>query len=335
MHKNRLETMIPQKLRILTTLICFLPVLAFSDPYAHDQEDYWTYHEQMNKAEKLISEEYFQEALNLVQDVFNTFDFVFLRDYKIASQLALYLNDKEKAFEIIKLGIEAGWDLKNLKRNIFLSKLQGEPEWESIEEAYPQLRKKYEKRIDANTRNMVHEMFKLDQRKALGALFRIGDKSQEKYALKKFAPHSEIQLNKLIKILADQGYPGEQLIGNNFWMSTILSHHNSVSTAYVKKDTLYKSIKPKLMQAIGKGQMSPYEFAIIDDWYIAVGSGRTQTGYGFLNPPLSSTLTETNKLRRKVGLRTIELRNKLIDVEKKTGMNFYLPDWNDGKIMVE
>lgn len=327
--------MITQKLRITTVLVLVLPVLAFSDPFVQDPEDYWRYHEQMNKAEKLISEESFQEALNLVQDVFKTYDFVFLRDYKIAAQLALYLNKKEKVFEIIKMGIEAGWDLKSLKRNNFLSKLKEEKEWESIEEAYPQLRKKYEQGIDTNTRNMVHEMFKMDQRKALGALFRVGDKSQEKYALKKFAPHSEIQLNKLINILAEEGYPGEQLIGNNFWMSTILSHHNSISTGYVNKDTLYTFIKPKLIQAIGKGQMSPYEFAIIDDWHIAVGSGRTQTGYGFLNPPLSSTLTETNILRQEVGLRTIELRNKLIDVERKTGMNFYLPDWHDGKIIVE
>jgi hypothetical protein len=140
---------------------------------------------------------------------------------------------------------------------------------------------------------------------------------------------------ELIKILDDQGYPGEQLIGNNYWMSTILSHHNSISKEYVNQDTLYNFIKPKLIKAIENGQISPYEFAMIDDWYIAVNSGRTQTGYGFLNPPLSSTLTETNKLREKIGLRTIELRNKLVDVENETGINFYLPDWIKGKIKVE
>jgi len=31
----------------------------------------------------------------------------------------------------------------------------------------------------------------------------------------------------------------------------------------------------------------------------------------------------------------VALRNKLIDVENKTGINFYLPDWVKGKIIIE
>ncbi len=53
------------------------------------------------------------------------------------------------------------------------------------------------------------------------------------------------------------------------------------------------------------------------------------------NLPLTSTLTETDKLRLKVGLRTVELRNRLVDLEKKTGMNFYLPDWVKGKVKIK
>ena len=178
-------------------------------------------------------------------------------------------------------------------------------------------------------------MFKKDQGKALGALFRIGDKAQEKYAMKKFAPHSEIQMTKLIKILENQGYPGERLIGNDYWMSTIISHHNSISKSYAQKDTLYSFIKPMLYQAIKEGQISPYEYAMIDDWYIAVSTNRTESGYGFLNLPDQATLSETNLLRHRIGLRSIALRNKLVEVENYTGMNFYLPDWVEGIIEVE
>ena len=322
-------------MKILTTLICLAPILAFSSIISDESQNYWNYHEQINKAEKLISDEKFQEALNIYNEVFNNYDFVFLRDYKIAAQLALNLDRQEKAFQIIKKGISAGWRIKKIKKHNYLSILRRTPEWELVEEAYPELRKKYLESIDESTRKSVRQMFKKDQRKALGALFRIGEKAQEKYALKKFAPHSEIQLKQLIEILEDHGYPGEQLIGNHFWASTILSHHNSLTSEYVKKDTLYDFIKPQLIKAIETGQISPYEFALIDDWRIAIISERTQTGYGFLNPPSTSTLIETNKLRFKVGLRTVELRNKLVDIEKKTGMNFYLPDWIDGKIQVE
>jgi hypothetical protein len=316
-------------------IYCLIPILTLTGFQANVDPDYIDYHKQIIEAERLLSEEEFSDALIRYEQVFKHYVFVFIRDYKVASQLALYLDDKRKAFDYIQKGLAAGWELKALRKNQFLKPLQKEPEWRTIEQSYNNLHSQYETRIDSDLREKVRLMFKKDQKKALGALFRIGNKAQERYGTKKFAPHSENQMFELIKILDDQGYPGEQLIGNNYWMSTILSHHNSISKEYVNQDTLYNFIKPKLIKAIENGQISPYEFAMIDDWYIAVNSGRTQTGYGFLNPPLSSTLTETNKLREKIGLRTIELRNKLVDVENETGINFYLPDWIKGKIKVE
>lgn len=299
-----------------------------------EAQDYQKYHEQVNKAETLLADEYFEEALKEYWEVFRSYEFVFVREYKIAAQLALYLDQKDGAFQVIKKGIAAGWNLKSLKKNDYLSRLHKEPEWEAMEETYPDLRNEYLNRIDQNTRKEVHEMFKKDQKKAMGAMIRMGNKAREKYALEKFAPHSEIQMQKLIQILGSHGYPGERLIGNDFWTSTILSHHNSIAREYVKKDTLYDFLRPKLTDAIGKGQMSPYEFALVEDWRIAVGSARTQTGYGFLDPPSNSSLKETNALREKIGLRSVELRNRLVDLENKTGMNFYLPDWIDGKIEI-
>lgn len=302
---------------------------------ANENYSYVNYHKQIIEAEELISEEKYSDALNKYEKIFSNYDFIFLRDYKIASQLALYVGKKEKAFTYIKEGIAAGWELKELKTNKFLAPLQVDSEWKAIEKEYDSLHSQYLARIDLSIREQVHKMFKKDQQKAFGALFRIGNKAKERYALKKYAPHSETQIKKLIKILENQGYPGEQLIGNNFWMSTILSHHNSITQEYVKKDTLYNFIKPILIQAFDKGQISPYEFALIDDWQKAVSFDRTVPGYGFLYPPNQLTLSMTDELRQAIGLRPVELRNKLIDVENKTGINFYLPDWVKGKIMIE
>ena len=131
------------------------------------------------------------------------------------------------------------------------------------------------------------------------------------------------------------GYPGEQHIGNDYWASTILSHHNSISRDYALQDTLFAYMKPRLLQAISSGAMSPYEFALADDWYKSVSSDRQAPGYGFLEPPARSTLAETNQLRERIGLRSIELRNKLVAVEGRTGMDLYLPDWVDGTIEIE
>lgn len=73
--------------------------------------------------------------------------------------------------------------------------------------------------------------------------------------------------------------------------------------------------------------MSRYNYVLLDDWQIAVSSGRTKSCYGFLMPPKDSTLSKTNQLRQKNGLRTIEIRNTLVEVENNAGMNFYLPNW--------
>lgn len=297
--------------------------------------DYFSYHKQIKEAETLISHEDFKGALERYEKVFNSYDFVFSRDYKVAAQLAFYLGDKAATFDLIERGLASGWTLKALKKEKFLSPLQKEPGWTLLKNNYDSLHGVYLNRIDPMLRDSVHEMFKRDQKKAMGALFKIGNSAQEQYGTEKFAPHSEQQMAQLFEIMDNHGYPGERIIGNDYWMSTVISHHNSISEEYTKKDTLYNYIRPALKKALALGQISPYEFSMIDDWRIAVVSNRTAVGYGFLNAPLSGTLSETNALREKAGLRSVELRNKLVDLENKTGMNLYLPDWVIGKIEVE
>jgi hypothetical protein len=312
-----------------------VPIVAFTAFQANENPDYLEYHTQINEAERLLSEEEFGDALMRYGQVFKQYDFVFLRDYKVATQLALYLDDKITALDLLQKGMAAGWELKDIKKNNFLDPLQEGPEWNAIEQSYQNLHSQYKTRIDWDLREKVHGMFKKDQKKAMGALFRVGNKAKEKYGVKKFAAHSETQMSELISILNREGYPGEKIIGNNYWMSTIISHHNSFSLEHVMKDTLYSFIKPKLIMAIKKGELSPYEYALMDDWQIAVSSERTEPGYGFLMPPIEASLSKTNELRQAIGLRTIAVRNKLVDVAEKTGMNFYLPDWIKGKITVE
>ncbi|MCX2745592.1 hypothetical protein OO013_17050 [Mangrovivirga sp. M17] len=299
------------------------------------KQDYSYYHNQTILAETLISDRRFSEALEIYNNLFQTYDFVFLREYKISSQLAYFLNDRVGLEQYIRKGMEAGWTLKEIKKNPFLSDLKDDVIWKSLENSYPEHHKKYLERIDQTTREITHKMFKKDQAKAFGALLRIGDGAQERYAIRKFAPHSEKQMQMLIKILDKNGYPGERLIGNNYWMSTITSHHNSITQEYVKQDTLYHFIRPKLQEEIKKGNISPYEFALIDDWHKAVISNRSAPSYGFLNSPKRISLAKTNQLRQLIGLRSVELRNKLVDIESETGMNFFLPDWVNGKIIIE
>ena len=85
-----------------------------------------------------------------------------------------------------------------------------------------------------------------------------------------------------------------------------------------------------------QGEISPYELAQIEDWRIAGLHDHELTSYGFLGAIPDDTVLETvNKNRANIGLRSIDLRNELIDVENETGMDLHLPKgWRNGKITV-
>lgn len=318
----------------LTLILCFV---SFLNEPPTEQPNYLDYHRDVIKTEQLIIEHRYKEALSELNNVFNSYDFIFLRDYKVAAQLAVFIGDEKAALNYLQLAISKGWELKDIKKNSIMKPIFNNPDWEIIEANYDSTRNNYLQSIDEGLRLQVHEMFKRDQKKAIGALLRIGNKAQEKYGENKFAPHSESQLAELDTILIRYGYPGEQLIGNDSWMSTIFSHHNSVSKEYVLKDTLFQYFRPKFINAIKRGEMSPFEFTIIEDWKIAVENDHKKSAYGFLGAIQSeSMLNEIDQNRINVGLRSISIRNALVDIETETGINFYLPGdpWQGGKITV-
>ena len=306
-----------------------------SAPYTTDYENY---HRTVSEAESLLADQLYEEALALLKQVIDTHDFVFSKEYTVATQVAFHLGRTNEAFDYLTMGIASGWTMKSIKKNQFLRQFQHRPEWAAIENQYPLLRQSYEKRIQAAVRETVKKMLWKDQRKALGALFMFGSKGQDRYAEKKFAPHSEKQVAKLNEIIDRYGYPGEKLIGNGAWASVILSHHNSISEEYGLKDTLYSSIRPKLLRSIQLGQLSPFEFAMIDNWSIAIKSGHKDKAYGYLDHRLTEIeRVRANQLRRAIGLCSVETMNRLIDIQQKTGMILYFPsraDFSSAKIIL-
>ena len=311
-------------------------MFGFSQSVTHQEQqelpksDYANYHRVVLEAEELIADRKYNEALAIYRQLINNYDFVFRRDYQIATQLAVQAGRVDEAFDYLKRGIAGGWEMKSIKKNKFLRKLRDYSAWKEIKNEYPSLRKQYQKRLNPAVRTVVKKMFGRDQWRALGALFTFGSNRQDRYAETKFAPHSEKQMAKLATIIETYGYPGEMLIGNDFRASVLLSHHNSISQRYTLADTLYPHIRPKLLNAIELGRMSPYEFAMIDDWHIAVSSGRRTKGYGYLTTVLTEAeRIKANQLRRAIGLSSVETINRLIDSHQQTGINPYLPSRPD------
>ncbi|WP_299765463.1 hypothetical protein [uncultured Dokdonia sp.] len=288
--------------------------------------DYTIYHQNVLKTEQHIVDENYSDALFIYEQLFKTYDFIFLRDYKIASQLAAYTKNKEKTLSYIELGIQAGWSLTSIKKHTLLKKYLSKEDWKIIKKKYDSLTSIHERTLNKEVQAQVKKMYAKDQWKALKALFRFSEKAQTRYAENKFAPHSEQQIAKLMDIMATYGYPGEQLVGKGYWTSTIISHHNSISTTYNRNDTLYTTLIPVLKEAIQKGQLSPYQFAIIDDWYLTSLNDDSKPNYGIIRPPSPENVSKTNNPRAAIGIRTIALRDSLLTVEEKIGIHLYIMD---------
>lgn len=300
-------------------------LLLVSLPDKDDQDDYTTYHQTIARAQQLIAHKHYQEAFTLYKQVVDRYPFVFSRDYKVTTQLALLVGQKQQAFSYLTKAIATGWTLSDIRKNALVSKLRGDPQWRVVEQQYDSLRAHYQNGGNQDVRARVKKLFKKDQRKALLALFRIGA-TQERYAEKRFAPHSEQQMAQLLPIMDQYGYPGERLIHNGYWTAVMLSHHNSISKAYALKDTVYPHVRPKLMKALKSGQLSPYEFAMIDDWYMAVKTNGQQTNFGYLSNFLTvQAKSQVDQRREAIGLSSVETISLLADLHQQTGFNCYLP----------
>jgi len=314
-------------------LIFFLLCLSF----ALAGQDYLDYHQQVLAAEQHIVSEQYAAALDIYEDIFSEYDFVFLRDYQVACQLAFLLERPEQGLQVLRLGVESGWEWSSIKKHAIVKDRLPSDLWKKLKKEYPVLRASYDTRLKQALRAEVQAMFKKDQWKALGAFLKFSDQKQNQYAENKFAPHSEEHMTQFVAIHLEHGYPGERSIGNNFWMSTILSHHNSISQDYNQKDQRYAQIRPLLEQSLHRGEMSPFEFALIDEWYrLSVADPKTVT-YGLVDYPRHGSLAQVNALREEALLRPVEIRNGLLDIERITSLQLHIEEtaWIDGAIEVK
>lgn len=296
--------------------------------------NYQLYHQKILQIERLIANEEFAVALDGYNALFGQYDFVFLRDIKNAAQLAFLTSDKKLGMEYLEIGLDNGWELQELKLNSFLQSYLEEDDRQELANAYPALRANYQQRIDNAVRDRVKALFDKDQELAMKAAMIQNDSLQEQFILDSFPGQSIDHMRAILQITRQAGYPGEQLIGNNYWGSTIISHHNSIAPDFTRNDTLFPLLQPKLIDAIAKGRISPYEYALMNDWRAAMLTEYESSDYGYLIPPRQDDLARIDQNRKQIGLRSVGLRNKLVDVQNKTGMDLGLPDWIEGKIQI-
>ena len=74
----------------------------------------------------------------------------------------------------------------------------------------------------------------------------------------------------------------------------------------------------------------------MEDWKHAVLHQHQSTAFGFVGQLTTQNQDLVNANRARIGLRSLEIRNGLVEIEQETGMDFYLPGhpWQNGKITV-
>ncbi len=312
-------------MKTLTLLLAIGAIVVGSCP-AQKRRNAPDYTAKIIQIEKNLCNESFDTALLGFRALFETGHYIFKKDIYAAAQLAYYNHHNKETLVYLQRYLAKGGNLKTIKKNKILRSFLKSDEGYMLQTQLDSLKKEQQLYLDLELRTTLHQMFKKDQKKAFGALLRIGDKAQIKYSENVFGPHSIEQVTQLKDILETHGYPSEKLIGNNYWATTILSHHNSISSNFNQKDSLYQSLYPLLVQACKTGEMSVYELAYIENWRLNINEKWRRSTYGYLSKSLTpSELVYANELREAIGLRSVQTRNHLIDLQLKYGFDWGLP----------
>ncbi len=305
---------------MLIRLFLFIGLLSVF--FSAEGQDYSDYHHSVRVIEASLLQEEWEEALTLSVQLERDFEFLFKKDLKIALQLAYRVGNSVSFRRFSEKAFERGWDWKKAKKE-----LRDNSDFEFwLGDSLKSISKRT-RRIPLaypEVREQVKRLFIQDQWQALGALFTFSSERQDRYAEKKFAPKARERVEEIQSIIDSLGYPGEMLIGNSVWGSTILSHYNSISESFAKADTLYTSIREDLRNELAQGRISPFEFALIDNWHQSIESGRTIESYGILAEEVSAeALARVDANRLAVGLPTIQGHNSLLELQTKSGLRLF------------
>lgn len=307
----------------LLLLLTLVPVLGSAQT-----NNYLDYHKEIIKAEKHIVNREFKESLKIYRNLVDKYEFVFLRDIKVAAQLSGYVNDAENLYYFLEKGMRKGWTLKNIKKHDHLKKYKSSSRWKALKDNQDNYQKEFHQSINSDLRTEVQKMFVKDQKRALRVALTPIKTWRQRYINRKFVPNNRMQVRQINQMIDQIGYPGEKIIGDKSWVTVIISHN--------EHDTIYNLLRPKLYKALESGEFAAADLAIIETWRVAVDTNGNDQGFVIWNQAVSSEQAiRADSLRGTIGLRSIQLNNDLIETENELKMKFYLLPFHGGLITVK
>lgn len=189
-------------------------------------QDYIEYHRQLNRADYLMFvRNEFDSGLNVYNQAFNKYDFVFVKDCVIAIQISLFRKRDQLSLRFIEKAFQNGLKLSHLRGFHYIANSEFyRKNGALVERLYIHNRPIYLKRVNFSLLNQVNRLFAADQAIKNGpqgdakkfARFRVGYRVKIKESIE-----------QLKKVSIEFGFPSDRLIGidqNDIMKETKMSY---------------------------------------------------------------------------------------------------------------
>lgn len=301
-------------------LTCFFCIIALTT----NAQDVYSYYKKINEGKKFIIERDFFSALNAYRVAFEKYNLPFARDCYNAVELSVIAKDTVNLNFFLQKALSRGIQIKDIETSGVVNDYLDKVFYKNIKKKEDSLATLYSSRINWKLREEINQMFFEDQ------------KIREEYYNKNILLRNKIgkqwealnakQVERLIQITKQYGFPGENLIG----LDRVEMHPKIFTTNYSagmpivifihhfsQPNVSYDSL---LVKEVEKGSLYNEHFGTICDFEAKFGKNRYENFgyYGLRQQPRKIDINALNLKRKKLKLLKFEQIDKLNQVKNIT-----------------
>ena len=290
------------KLQSLTWFLFALLILRCSTET--EEVDYLPYYHLINAADYARFQRLPIKADSLYQAAFKLVRRPFYMDCLHAAENAVLISEKE-VYAYLKKGMAWGLRLEMVEENKSFDSFRQTIYWSKLTQSYPRQRKKYEASINQELGKELQCMLDIDQ------LVRTKPEEVEQ----SMREVDDKNLDGLLTIIAEYGYPGYSLVGEEIGRAfPILFHHFQ---PYENEQYFYDLLNT----AMQTGELSPFRNAAFRDYDCLKKGEKIQ--YGIYHRDYLGEKTiypiankkQVNTRRHQMGLPTLEQYMEIRDLK--------------------
>lgn len=279
----------------------------------------------INEAKLYVIENDFDSAINSYSQVFGSNDFVFARDCFNAIEISILAKNSVKIKYFIEKAISQGIRVSDIEQSFKLDDYLAPKALNEIKANEDSLFTIYSSRINWKIREEINQMFSEDQ--IIREEYYTANIFQRNKVRKKWKTLNAKQVERLIEITKQYGFPGESLIGldRNEMHPKIKTSNYSAGMPIVIFIHHFSQPNPSydglLYQELIKGNLYNEHFATICDFEAEFGKSRFDIYgyYGLRQQPKKLDKNNLNLKRQQIGIlefEQIEMLNKIKNITK-------------------